>query len=793
MKISESWLRDWVDTDLDSAAIAEVLTMAGLEVDAVEAAGPELPGIIIGKVLSAEPHPDADRLTQCLVESGKNGTVQIVCGATNVRPGMYVPLALPGVELPSGMRVEAKPVRGVASSGMLCSAVELGLAEQSDGLLELDNDARPGQLLREYLALDDTVIDIDLTPNRGDCLSILGIAREISVLTGCRLLRRDVPGAKALHRQRAAVLVQAPQACPRYVARVITALNCNAGTPLWMRERLRRCGIRPISLVVDVTNYVMLELGQPLHAFDRAKLQGHIEVRYARKNEQGELLDGSVARLGPDALVIADQRGPLALAGVMGGIDSAISDDTTEIVLEAAHFTAGAVTGRARRYGLHTDSSHRFERGVDPELPAIASHYASWLLQEYAGGRPGPLNQIDSIKHLPKRDPVALRHAQAQRLLGIELKPAWVGKTLRRIAGKVITAGKGVWMVTPPSYRFDLQRECDLIEELARIDGYHRIEAAPSTSNVTAPVPPEAQVKTERLRQALVDRGYHEVVTYSFVDPDLQGQIDPDEAPVRLNNPIAANMSVMRSSLWSGLIQVLQLNQNRQQQRIRIFEIGKTFHRSRPKVQEITRLAGLVAGPVSPLQWGESTRDADFYDVKGDIAALLALTGQQNNFTFNTLRYPALHPGQAAEIRIAGKQAGVVGRLHPRLQNDLQLDASVFVFEFQLDVLRRGKLPEYREFSRFPAIRRDLAIVVDEMTSVHALETAIRGVAGNVLANLELFDEYRGEHIDFRRKSVAFALTFQHSSRTLKDEEVDDVVENVRAALKERLGAEFRS
>jgi len=792
MKVSEHWLREWVSLDLDSQDIADILTMAGLEVDTVSRAGPELKDVVVGKVLRVRPHSMADKLTVCQVSAGDGQVHSVVCGAENVAAGLRVPFARPGAVLPGGIAIATRKVRGEDSTGMLCSAAELGIDGYGDGLMILDRNAKEGQSVSEYLRWDDTIFDIDLTPNRGDCLSVLGIARELSVLTKARLKRREVNGQPDQCRDRVVIDLQSAQACPRYVGRVVKGLDPAKTTPLWMRERLRRCGIRPISLVVDVTNYVMLELGQPMHAFDHARLQGKLQVRYAGQGEELVLLDDSSVKLLGDTLLIADQEGPLALAGVMGGRRSAIGSDTTTIVLEAAHFVPSAIAGRARHYGLQTDSSHRFERGVDPELPVIASQYASWWLNRLAGGRAGPIVHKQHRGVLPSRQPVTLRRGQAERLLGVKLEPRKVSQTLRRISSTVVP-GPGSWRVTPPSYRFDLQRECDLIEELARVDGYHSIEASMAVMAVTAPTPPESELPLSRIRNLLVDRGYQEVITYSFIDPQLQAILDPVSSAVVLSNPLAANLSVMRTSLWPGLLQAALFNLNRNQARIRLFEIGKTYHCAQKQTQEVYRLAALITGPVEPPQWGKTSQESDFYDLKADIEALLALTGEQNNFTFNVLQHASLHPGQAAEVLSGGKQVGILGGLHPRVRRQLDLETAMYFFECQLDVIRQGQLPQFRSFSRFPAIRRDLAFVVAEQTTAQELNTAIREVAGTQLVNLELFDVYRGEHIDFGRKSMAFALTFQDSSRTLKDEEADNIIEMVRAALKDRFGAELRS
>jgi len=793
MLISEQWLREWVALELDTGELAARLTMAGLEVGGISRAGPDLRGVLVGKIVRTAPHPQGDRLLVCEVDAGRSERITVVCGAANARPGLRAPLALPGAELPGGQTIHVTNVRGVTSAGMLCAAAELGLETGDPGLMELDRSASVGGSLSEVLRWDDNIIEIDLTPNRGDCLSVMGIARELSVLTGARIKRRSITAFGPRHRQRIGIQVQAPESCPRYVGQVVRNLDPAAATPLWMRERLRRCGLRPINPVVDVTNYVLLELGQPMHAFDRAVLSGDIVVRMARRGEMLVTLDGNKLSLEPDTLVIADQQRILALAGIMGGEASGVSGTTTDVVLESAHFTTRAMAGRARRYGLATDSSFRFERGVDPSLPEVASRYAGTLLARICGGEPGPVVDRRVPRFLPRRSAVTIRHGQAERVLGKKLDPRRMHKTLARISSSIREVPGG-WSVTPPTFRFDIERECDLVEEIARIDGYETIAAAPPLVSAPAPIAPDAEVSVSRIRKMLVDRDYQEIISYSFVDPALQATLGESvDPPVGLANPLADNLSVMRTTLLPGLVAALMANRNRQQRRVRLFEIGNTFHRTDSGVREVARIGGVVCGPAWPRQWAATERDVDFFDIKADLEALLSLTATDNYFIFNTLHNSVLHPGRAARIGYSGGEAGYVGQLHPAVAHRLELDETVYVFECELDAVQGGRVPHYRGFSRYPSVRRDLAVVVDAGTPAREVLEVVRAAVGAFLTNLELFDEYRGEAIDFGRKSLAFTLTLQHSSRTLNDAEVDTMIETARRALKDRFGAEFRS
>jgi phenylalanyl-tRNA synthetase beta chain len=793
MIISENWLREWIDLDVDTTELVRILNMGGLEVDAVHPAGPQLDNVIVGRIVSVEHHPDSDRLRLCQVDTGGSHPVGIVCGAPNARAGLFAPLALPGAELPGDRLVELATIRGIDSLGMLCSARELDLGDEADGLLELDDNARPGQSLHDCLSLGDSIIEIELTANRGDCLSMLGVARELSVLTGSALNHPALPIIEPASDAGIPIKLDSPERCPRYVGRVVDGIDAKARTPSWMSERLRRCGVRPVSAVVDVTNYVMLEIGQPMHAFDKDRLNERILVRQAREGESIKLLDGSVHTLDANILVIADAGGAIAIAGIMGGEYSAISVDSKSIVLEAAFFAPQAISGHARRYALHTDASHRFERGVDPELPRIAANYATALLQKITGGMPGPVIEAVDNRFLPDPRPVAVRHQRVNRLIGVDIPRQDIEAILSRVGSQITDSATG-WHVEPPSYRFDITIECDLIEEIARVRGYDLLPASVPTMRVERIDASDTNVAADRVKSVLVDRDYREVITYSFVDPILQHRLSPEEQEIDLKNPLASNLSVMRSSLWPGLLQVMIDNINRQHRRIRLFEVGKTFHGTVGKIVEKERISGVVTGTVWPEQWGCRERGMDFFDVKSDLEALFALTQLSDRFSFQrTEHHPGLHPGQAAVIRKESSEIGYLGRLHPEHQRALELPQPVYLFEIELSALTRQKMPEYAGISRFPAIRRDLAVWVDEAVSAGELLDLISTTSGEYLANLELFDVYRREDIDSKRKSMAFSLTLQASSRTLTDSDVESIIDRTLRELHDHYGAELRT
>ncbi len=791
MKLSEKWLREWVNPRLDTKQLAERLTMAGLEIGAIEPVAPPLDNVVVGEILSVTPHPGAERLRVCVVNVGEKRPRTIVCGATNAAAGLKAPVALPGAMLPGDKVIAETELRGVMSSGMLCSAQDLGLEESSDGLLVLETDSKPGTALTKLLSLDDVALEVDLTPNRGDCLSVAGIAREAAALTGATLKLPKPHRVAVKSRKRLKVTLEAPQDCPVYVGRVIENINPQAVTPMWMKERLRRSGLRTIHPVVDVTNYILLELGQPMHAFDLDKLSGSMHARQARKGELLTLLDGKQIAPDPGTLLIADDRKPLALAGIMGGLDSAVSDTTHHLFLECAHFRPDVIAGRARALGLQTESSQRFERGVDPMLPRIVMERATGLLLAIVGGQAGPVVEQASKRHLPAPEPILLRASRIARVLGHNVPAAQVTGILKRLGTKVKPVSGG-WRVSPPSYRFDVRREIDLIEEIARVHGYENIPPSRPRIDMRARPLPESRVAESRLRTTLADRDYQEVITYSFVDPALQKMLDPAVEPLRLANPISADMSVMRTTLWAGLLQTVIYNQNRQAERLRLFELGRRFLPRTDGLAQEPVLAGAVTGPAAAPQWGTSKRDADFFDAKADVEALLALTGRPQDYRFRAARHPALHPGMTAEILFADRHAGWIGVLHPELGSRLGLTRPVMLFELAIPGLQEGKTLVYREISRFPAIRRDLAVIVDEALPAEIMLDFVRKMAGNLLVNLELFDEYRGKGIDSGRKSLALGLTLQDSSRTLKDSEVEALLARVVTGLETEFGARLR-
>ncbi|MEJ2058885.1 MAG: phenylalanine--tRNA ligase subunit beta [Gammaproteobacteria bacterium] len=792
MKFPNSWLKEWVEHGLTPQALGDRLSMAGLELDSLEPAAPAFEGIVVGRVTEIAPHPDADKLRVCQVDAGTGSPLQVVCGAANVHADMLAPFAQVGARLPGGMTIRKAKLRGVESSGMLCSASELGLAETSSGLMELPADLEVGQDLRQAMGLDDAVLEVDLTPNRADCLSLAGVAREVALLSGRPLNETEIEPVEPACEAELPVEIQAPEACPVYVGRVIRGVDPQAVTPLWMQERLRRCGIRSLGPFVDVTNYVMLELGQPMHAFDLAQIKEGIRVRMAQAGEEIVLLDGQTLKLNPDCLVIADAGGPLALAGVMGGQHSGVGAQTSDIFLESAFFTPEAIAGRARRFGLHTDSSHRFERGVDPALQAIAVERATALILQIAGGTPGPAIKQAYESKYDKKQTLTLRSSGIERVLGVVLDGKEV-ETILRGLGCEIEPAEGGWSVIPPSWRFDLSIEVDLIEELARVHGYEAIPAAVPIGGPQAIVGrPERILPLDILREQLVTLGYQEAITYSFVDQDIEALLAPDSDRFHLANPISSELSVMRSSLWSGLLRALQRNLNRQQARVRIFESGLRFVMQANELKQINTLSGLVSGARYPTQWGEAAADVDFYDLKADLEALFSRARLSARDYVPLTDNPALHPGQAAEIRIDGRCAGCLGALHPEIEAALDLAGPIYLFELDLDTFDVGQVPAFAPLSRYPAIRRDLAIVVDEKVSYAQLRDAIQAESIPELQDFYVFDVYRGEGVPNGRKSFAFSLILQDLSRTLSDEDVETIVSRLISRLGADVGAELR-
>jgi phenylalanyl-tRNA synthetase beta chain len=792
MKFSEQWLRAWVNPDCTTQELAHRLTMAGLEVDAIEPVAGDFEKVVVGEVLVVEPHPDADKLRVCTVDIGKAEPLQIVCGAANVAEGMKVPTALIGAKLPGDFKIKKSKLRGVESFGMLCSEQELGMAESAEGLLPLAGDARPGQDIRDYLDLNDVSIELGLTPNRGDCLGVAGIARETGVLFDCTVNEPDTPAVTAAINDTFPVDVQAHADCPRYLGRVIRGINPRAETPLWMQERLRRSGLRSLGPVVDITNYVLLELGQPMHAFDLAKLQGGLWVRRAVRNESLTLLDGNKVTLDPDTLVIADVRGPQALAGIMGGEASAVSDSTNDIFLECAYFAPLPIAGRARYYGLHTDSSHRFERGIDPDLQQRAIERATALLLEIVGGQAGPVNEVVSAADIPARPEIRLRSARINKVLGTGIENGEIERILGQLGMQVASVAAGEWSVRPPSFRFDITIEEDLIEEVGRIHGYDRLPTRHGRGELVMAPRTEMYVPLRRLRSRLVDRGYQEAITYSFIDPALQERFANGQPVIRLANPIASDMAVMRTSLWPGLISALQFNRNRQQERVLLFESGIKYLLQDNDIKEKMFISGIACGPWLPEQWGSESRRLDYFDIKADVEALLVLAAPLGEWEFRPAENPVLHPGQCADICRNGVVIGQTGALHPALAAEFDLPEGVFLFEMALDALQQATLPSFAEVSRYPAIRRDLAIVVKASITSQEVGNCVREAAGDWLTKLQLFDVYSGKGIDSGEKSLALGLTLQASSRTLTDMDVEGVVENVLTALQRNFDATLR-
>ncbi len=791
MKFAYSWLREWVDTDLDAVALADRLTLAGHEVDGLHVEGAGLAGIVVGNVLEVKKHPDADRLSICSVEFGTGDTISVVCGAPNARAGLKSPLALPGTKLPNGVKLRRSKIRGVESQGMLCSAVELGLGDESDGIIELPADARPGQAFGELLQLPDTVFDLDLTPNRGDCFSVLGIARDVAALTGAALAGPELVTVPAVSDAEHPVDLVDGAACPRFASRVIRGIDLSAESPSWMTERLRRSGVRSISPVVDVTNYVMLELGQPLHAYDLDKLTGPIRPRFVKGGESLVLLDDRTVELDSDTVAITDDTGPIGLAGIMGGLSTAVTAGTGNVFLEAAFWPQDIMAGRARRYGLHTDASLRFERGVDPELPPRAIERATELLLAIAGGTAGPTVDHRHADRLPERTAVNLRRTRLARVLGVKLDDATVTGILRSLGLAVDVTDDG-WQVTPPGFRFDIVIEEDLIEEVARIYGYDRIPEATAIAATPLETVSERQVETETLASALVARDYQEVITYSFVEEDIDRLLTGSTSVLVLSNPISSEMSVMRGSLWTGMLQAAAANVARQQDRVRLFEIGKSFHGSLEQPSEVLRIAGLVLGPVLPEQWGSGAKSADFFDLKADVEALLTLTGSAGDFTFEPIEHAALQPGQAASIVHDGAAVGVIGKLHPTVAKRLDLKKEVFLFELDIERAFAARVPVASAISKFPAIRRDIAIVVkNEISAAQICEAVVAAIPGRV-REVRVFDVYRGPGIEAGLKSVALGLILQETSRTLTDEDADSAMNAAVQNLQQKFAAVLR-
>ncbi len=792
MKFSENWLRSHVPTSVSRDELGAVLTAIGLEVEEVTALGVGLDHVVVARIVSAERHPEADRLQICQVDAGQGEHLQIVCGAPNARPGLVAPLAMIGAQI-GELKIKPAKLRGVDSNGMLCSAKELGLDSDASGLFELPDDAPVGQTLVEYLGLPDASIEIKLTPNRADCFSIRGIAFDVAAACASEVVPFDAAPVAAVGTRELTVDLAAGAEAPRYVGRVIEGINARAATPLWMAERLRRSGVRPVSLLVDITQYVMLELGQPMHAFDLGTLQGSIGVRRSRAGEALKLLDGRDAALDDSFLVITDADRPIALAGLMGGFDTRVTDDTTAVFLEAAHFAPAAIMGRGRKLGLHTDAGHRFERGVDPALPRTAIEYATRLVLDLAGGTPAPVTEAVREADLPATASIGLRRARIARVLGIQIADADVERILRALGMDVVAHADG-WQVTAPSRRFDIAIEEDLIEELARIHGYEQIPTTLPGGASRIAMPSETCLDDLSVRRQLVARDLQETINYAFVDAGLLGQWQLHDDVVALANPLSAELAVMRPSLLPGLVATLGRNVARQLGRVRLFELGRSFHpqagEGTPAPLETQRVAAAVCGDADPQQWGLATRKVDFHDLKGDLESLAAASGAV--LTFQPSQRPYGHPARSAEVLRDGVSLGWIGQIHPRLAKAMDIDVDVFAFELDLAPLAARQLPRAAELSRFPSVRRDLAFLVPEAAAWADLEATLRRAVGPLLRQVTLFDRYVGQGVEPGFKSLAMGLILQDKSRTLTDRDVESVVAEAVSAMEREHHARIR-
>jgi phenylalanyl-tRNA synthetase beta chain len=791
MKFSESWLREWVNPSLNRKQLSAAMTMAGLEVESVTVVADKFSGVVVGEVISVAKHPEAERLNICAVNAGADKTLTIVCGASNVKAGMKYPAALQDAVLANNLIIKTTKLRGVTSEGMLCSPQELGLGEDGEGLLELPLDAPVGKDIWEYLKLQDHLIDVSITPNRGDCLGMRGLARDVSAITRSVFNDLKIPAVKPASKDTLPITIEERESCPKYTGRVIRNVKTATPTPIWMREHLRRYGIRSISVVVDITNYVMLELGQPMHAFDLDKISGGIKVRLSKLGEKIALLDGSEATLDDKTLVIADHEKPVAIGGVMGGMNSCVTLETKNIFFESAFFKIAPVARACRHYHVNSDSAYRYERGVDPTYQRAALERATQLVCDLAGGEPGPVSEVAYAELLPQPVKISLRAAKIKTLLGCDVTEGEV-ESIFEFLGFLNQKSTDGWDVTVPARRSDISADVDLIEEIGRLYGFDNIPLHHYASALQISTSAETKVPLGRFRNALSDLGYQEVVTYSFIDPKLQALFDPQSPPKILKNPMSVDMSVMRTSLWPGLIGALLYNLNRQQSRVRIFESGLQFIETANGLSQEAVLSGLVSGSADPEQWGVKSRPVDFFDLKGDLENLFKLTRDQKHFNFMSATDPALHPGQTAQIFRKGRLLGTLGCLHPSLMRALKIDAKVFLFELFLSELELLDPLKMVEISKFPEIRRDLAILIDQSVPAQALQYTIREVAGDLLKEVDIFDLYQGKGIEPGRKSIALALTLQHGSRTLVDDEVAEVMNKVVVALNSQFNAELR-
>lgn len=794
MKFSESWLREWVNPDISSEQLSDQLTMAGLEVDDVEKVAGDFTGVVIGKVVECEQHPNADKLRVTKVDIGRETLLNIVCGAPNCRKGLTVACATIGAVLPGDFQIKAAKLRGEPSEGMLCSYSELGIADDQNGIIELPSDAPLGEDIRKYLKLDDCIIEVSVTPNRADCFGIIGIARDISAVNNITVVEPKFKTPAVASNDKVSIKVLEPKAAPRYLGRVVKGIDVSAQTPLWMKEKLRRSGIRSIDAVVDITNYVLIELGHPMHAFDLQKIEGGITVRYGHPNEKLVLLDGTEVTIKDHTLVIADDKKALALAGIFGGQDSGVNTETKDILLEAAFFSPLAIAGKAREYGLHTDASHRYERGVDPALQHKAMQRATELLLSICGGAAGPIIDVTDPNEMPKQATISLRREKVDSLIGYHIDAKRIMDILVRLGCDVVSHGN-VWQVKAPSWRFDIQIEEDLIEEIARIYGYNNIPNQNLNIDLVMHANAEGSIPLTRFKNLLVDRGYQEAVTYSFVDPKKQSLLHPQQDAIILPNPISTEMSAMRLSLWTGLLDAVVYNQNRQQQRIRLFETGLRFvpdQNSELGIKQQTMLAGVITGSLYDEHWAIKKQPVDFFDLKGDVEAILAISGLMDVIKFKKSDNPALHPGQNASLYINDELVGYLGVLHPEIEKKLGLNSKALVFELILDKISAKKIPAAQDVSKYPANRRDIAIVVDSEVCAADILSVCKSVGGEQLVDVNLFDMYQGDNIKTGQKSLAISLILQDKTRTLEDEDITHIVSQCISALQNRFKALLR-
>ncbi|MDU6706843.1 phenylalanine--tRNA ligase subunit beta [uncultured Haemophilus sp.] len=795
MKFSENWVREWVNPSISTEQLCDQITMLGLEVDGVEKVAGDFTGVVVGEVVECAQHPDADKLRVTKVNVGGDRLLDIVCGAANCRQGLKVACATEGAVLPGDFKIKKTKLRGQPSEGMLCSFSELGIDVEADGIIELPLDAPVGTNLREYLDLDDKAIEISLTPNRADCLSIAGVAREVGVVNKQVVNQPHFDAVPATISDKVQIELNAPEACPRYLLRVVKNVNVKSQSPIWLQEKLRRCGIRSIDPIVDITNYVLLELGQPMHAFDASKVAQPVQVRLANSGEELVLLDGTTAKLQPNTLVIADQTGPLAMAGIFGGQASGVDAETTkDVILEAAFFAPLAIAGRARQYGLHTDSSHRFERGVDFTLQRHAMERATALLLDICGGEAGEICEVVSEQYLPKINEVILRREKLDSLLGHHIETETVTEIFKRL-GFAVKYTNDVWTVTSASWRFDIEIEEDLIEEVARIYGYNSIPNNAPLAHLRMREHKEADLELSRIKTALVDADYQEAITYSFVDPKVQTLLHPEIDALVLPNPISVEMSAMRVSLLSGLLGSVLYNQNRQQNRVRLFETGLRFvpdANAEFGVRQEFVLAGVITGTAKSESWTGKAENVDFFDLKGDLESILSLTEVGNRVKFVAKAYSALHPGQSASIELDGKEIGFIGTIHPLIAQKLGLNGKAVVFEILWEAIANRRVVQAKEISKFPANRRDLALVVADNVPAGDIIEACQQAGGEKLTQVNLFDVYQGIGVTSGHKSLAISLTIQDNEKTLEDDEINAVISAVLNEVKQRFNAELR-